>query len=111
MTGYALCCPRCGSQFEPIGTRVQALRICTVCELKSARTPLATRRLECRWYRSNDSKLHSEWLDVATNHAQKANPEIWLKVAVHCAGFASLLFLPSVGRLIWYMGHQLGLSS
>lgn len=108
MSEHAFCCPRCGSQFEPMSTRVQASRVCPACEFKSARTPLATRRLECRWYRAKDSTLHSEWLHVTTDKAQKVNSDIWLKVVVHCAGFATLLFLPSVGRLIWYIGHELG---
>ena len=110
MSSHAFYCPRCGSPFEPIGSRSPTLRVCATCELKAARPPLATRRLECRWCRTGDSKLRSEWLDVATEQAQRANPDVWLKLAVHCAGLMALLFLPSVGRLIWYVGHQLRIS-
>jgi DNA-directed RNA polymerase subunit RPC12/RpoP len=86
---YTFFCPRCGAQFEPIDTRVDAERVCSACASRSAQTPLGTPRREFG-RRRTDRQPNGEFRAA----------EFWLKVVVHLAGFAALFFTSSVAGLL-----------
>jgi hypothetical protein len=88
---------------------------CAACTLSSAGVPGEAPKLACRWQGTLESRLQCTVVCVQAepadgrDHPKISRAEIWLKIAVHLAGFASLFSVPSVGALLAHLGEQLGL--
>jgi hypothetical protein len=87
------CCRRCRLPLQGSDAPTDPERGCWACALKIARFPLGPQRPQRR-LRDESAGTHS-------------TAELWLKVAIHVAGFAALLATPAVAALLTHLSDQL----
>jgi hypothetical protein len=104
-------CPRFSVHEEAIDARLDS--DCAACAPMSARVPGPAPKFACRWQGTLGGRLQCIGVCVSAepanerDHSKISSADIWLKIAVHLAGFASLSSVPLVGALLAHLGEQL----